>query len=134
MAAGSGQNTSYNDTVSKKRVVNDRIIKTDPISIVALNPLGLHAEDKFMFVNPPGEVYEWLQDTYAPMTDTAVSGLSSSSTLTQVTVTTSGLFQVGDVIQIDNEYMWVSEVSTTLLSVTRGYGGTQAAPAAPPVA
>ena len=126
MAAGSGQISSYNNTVPQKRVVTDRIITKEPMSIVAITALGLHNEDKFAFVNTPGTAYDWLEDTFAPVSDTAVSGLTSASTLTQVTVTTSGLFQVGDVILIDAEYMWVSEVSTTLLSVTRGYGGTQA--------
>ena len=128
MAAGVGQITSYNQTVPQKRVVTDRIFMKDPMSIAGLLAVGMNEGGKFNFVNAPGKVYEWLEDTYAPRTNTAVETLSSDSTVTQFVVTSEEVFQVGDVILVDAEYMWVSAVSsdaTDTLTVTRAYGGTQ---------
>ena len=65
----------------------------------------------------------------------AVSCAAADTTdLTDVTATVSidvatgygKLFHVGDVIQIDSEYIWVSAVTTDKLTVTRNYGGTSA--------
>jgi hypothetical protein len=121
-----GQRTTYGDTVGQKRVVTDRILMIDPMSIAGINALGLHNESKFNFVNAPGKMYEWLEDTYSPRSDTAVSGLSSDSTSTQVVITNGGYFQVGDVLQIDSEYLWVSAITNDTLTVTRDWRGTQA--------
>jgi hypothetical protein len=124
-----GQLISYSATLPLKRVVTDRIIMTDPMEIVAINALGLDNESKFNFVNGPaaGGTYEWLQDTLQDRTDALnTAGLTSDSTSTGITVDTGTLFQVGDIIQVDSEYMWVSSISSNVLTVTRGYGGTQA--------
>ena len=124
-----GQMISYSATLPLKRVVTDRIIMMEPMDIVAINALGLDNEAKFNFVNGPaaGGTYEWLQDTLLDRVDAVNSGaLTSDSTATSVVVDTGALFQVGDVILIDAEYMWVSAVSTNTLTVTRDYGGTQA--------
>lgn len=123
-----GLHTSYNNTVPLKRTVTDRIIMADPKSIVPITVLGLNNESKFSFVNAPGRMYEWLEDTYAPTSDTAGStaALTNDSTLTQFAVTNGAYFQVGDIIEIDAEKMWVSAISTNTLTVTRNYGGTQA--------
>lgn len=128
MAAKTGQLHSYINTLGIKRSVTDRIIMADPMSIVMINALGLANEGKFDFVNVPGTKYEWLQDTYA-LTSTTVNdatSLTSATTATQFTVTTGAIFQIGDVIQIDDEFMWVSAVSSNVLTVTRGVAGTQA--------
>ena len=123
----SGQMISYSNTQPKKRVVTDKILMADVADRVSLNALGLDNESKFNFVNTPGEIYEWLEDTYADLTDTANdTGIDSVSTDTTLTVTTGTQFQVGDVILLDSEYMLVTGVSTNDLTVTRGYAGTQA--------
>lgn len=128
MAAGQGQISSYNQTVPQKRVVTDRIFMKDPMSIAGLTAVGMDGWGRFQFVNQPGTVYEWLEDTYTPRTNTAVETLSSDSTVTQFVVTTASIFNIGDVLLVDAEYMWVSAitVASNLLTVTRGYGGTQA--------
>lgn len=123
-----GQLISYSATLPLKRVVTDRIIMKDPMEIVAINALGLDNESKFNFVNGPaaGGTYEWLEDTYADRTDAInTANLTSDSTSTSVIVDTGALFQVGDIIQIGNEYMYVSSISSNTLTVTRNYGGTQ---------
>lgn len=127
MADFVGQWISYSATEPKKRVVTDRILLTDPNELVAINALGLNNEAKFNFVNAPGTQYEWLEDTYRDRVDLLNSGaLTSDTTLTNVVVTTANFFRVGDVIEIDSELMWVSAVTTVTLTVTRGFGGTQA--------
>ena len=97
---------------------------------MALKALGLNNESKFNFANGPGgpnQPYEWLQDTRADLTDALnTTTLTSLSTLTPVAVDAGALFQIGDIILVDLEYMFVTSISTNTLTVTRGYGGTQA--------
>ena len=122
-----GQMITYSQTLPQKRMVTDRIIMKDPMEIVAINALGLNNESKFSFVNTPGKQYEWLEDTYAPKSDTINSGAwTSDSTHTQLVMDNGAYFQIGDILLIDSEYVWVSAVSTNTLTVTRDYGGTQA--------
>ncbi|MFA5808754.1 MAG: DUF5309 family protein [Thermoleophilia bacterium] len=125
--AGQGIQQSYSATLPQKRMVTDRIILADPMSIAGLNALGLHNESKFSFVNTPGRSYEWLEDTYLLRSDTAADvNLTSVTTTTTIAMTDGTKFNIGDVIQIDSEYMWVSAISTNTLTVTRDFGGTQA--------
>jgi len=125
-----GLNISYSATLPQKSVVTDRILMTDPIDLVTIKALGLNNESKFGFANGPGgpnQAYEWLQDTRADLTDLVNSGaLTSDSTLTNLVVDTGALFQIGDILLVDAEYMHVTAISTNTLTVTRDYGGTQA--------
>ena len=128
MTVGSGQLQTYSATLPQKRTVTDRIILADPMSIAGINALGLNNEAKFSFVNTPGKMYEWLEDTYASRSDTATdtTDLTDVSTTTTIHVTNGSKFSVGDVIQIDSEYIWVSAISTNALTVVRAKAGTQA--------
>lgn len=126
-----GQIISYSATLPQKRTVTDRIIMADPMSIAGINALGLHNESKFAFVNTPGKMYEWLEDAYDARSTTANdSDLASDSTITTLTVADGTKFHVGDVIQIDSEYIWVSAISTNDLTIVRNKAGTQATHAA----
>jgi len=126
---GQGIMTAYTATQPHKRMVTDRIILADPMSIAGLNALGLHNEAKFSFVNAPGRTYEWLEDTYLPRETTCADAatFTCDSTTTTIDVATGKgvYFNIGDVIQIDSEYMWVSAISTDTITVTRDFGGTQ---------
>lgn len=122
-----GMQTSYAGTVPQKRVVSDRILMTEPMEIPLISAFGMSAEGKLKFVNTPGKLYEWLEDTYSPLSDAANdTDITSDSTVTTITAADGTKFQAGDVWQIDSEYIWVSAVSTNDLTVTRNYGGTQA--------
>ena len=121
-----GMQTTYVQTVPQKRMVTDRIIMTDPMEIPLISALGLNADAKFKFVNAPGKIYEWLEDTYSPMYGTVASGLASDSAATTFTASDGSVFQPGDVIVVESEYMWVSAVSGNTVTVTRNYSGTQA--------
>jgi len=122
-----GMEYAYSSTQPQKRVVTDRIVMADPLSITLISALGLNNESKFKFVNTPGRQYEWLEDTYSPRADTLnTATITSDTVLTILTVTNGSYFQVGDVILLDLEYMYVTSVATNVLNVTRGFGGTQA--------
>ena len=69
MATGSGQRTSYDNTVPLKRTVTDRIVMADPYDITAITALGLNNNAKFSFVNSPNRTYEWLEDAYPAISD-----------------------------------------------------------------
>lgn len=125
MTTGSGLVSSYDNTVPLKRTVTDRIIMADPYDITTINALGLNNLAKFQFVNAPNRTYEWLEDAYPAVSDLAAgSNLTGSTNTTTITVTTPNLFHVGDVVQIDSEYVYVSSISSSVLTVVRAFGGT----------
>lgn len=126
-----GQINTYNATVPHKRVVTDRIVMTDPMTIAGINALGINNEERFAFVNGPGYKYEWLEDTYDARSTTANdTDLASNSTVTTFTVADGTVGHVGDVLQMDSEYMWLSAISGNDWTVTRAFGGTQSTHAA----
>jgi hypothetical protein len=134
MATKHGFHYSYDNTVPQKRMVTDRIIMADPYDISTILALGLSNEGKFQFVNTPHRMYEWLEDSYPAESDTIASDttVTNSTTVTTITVTTVKLFQVGDIIEIGAEQMYVSGVNTGtgVLTVTRGFGSTTPATSA----
>ena len=111
-------------------MVSDRIQKADVFERRTIDALGLDNMSKFRFVNKPHRQYEWLEDTYVGTSDslTAAGGLHSSSTATTCLVTTPEIYNVGDVILIDAEFIWVAAVATATgtLTLVRDRGGTQA--------
>lgn len=120
-----GMRTTYTDTTAQQRVLRDLIEMIDPMDVPLLKLLGTNNEGRFRMVNWPGTRYEWLEDTLSPDADTLGAAISSSGA-TSITVTTA-VFQPGHVIKIDSEYLWVSAVSGTTLTVTRGFYGSTAA-------
>jgi len=128
MTALSGMIESYVNTVANKRMVTDRILMLDPYDIVAYSYLGTDM-GKFNFTNRDEYVYEWLEDSYNDRTDTLGEAIASTTTTT-CSITTSALVQPGDVWLIGSEQVWVSAVSSTTLTITRGYGSTTPATAA----
>ena len=60
-----GMQTTYVGTVPQKRVVSDRILFSDPMDIPLVSALGLSNEGKFKFVNTPGKMYEWIEDSFS---------------------------------------------------------------------
>ncbi len=128
MALISGRVDSYDNTVPQKRNVTDRILLASPFDRATIDALGLKNENKFRFVNKPHRTYEWLEDVYVARTDTLTSsgGMAGDSTTTTCLVTAPLLYVPGQVILIDAEYIWVTSISSTELTVVRNYGGTQA--------
>ena len=116
---------SYSNTVPQKRTLTDRIILTSPYDVTTILRLGLDNAAKFQLINWPNRVYEWLQDAYPARSDvTAATNITNSTTTTTIAVTSGAKFQVGDVVQLDDELVWVSGISTNTLTVVRGFGGT----------
>lgn len=120
--------TTYSDTTPQKRVITDVISLIDPSDAPMVEALGGldGASSKFRFVNTPGKVVEWLEDTLISLSG-ALNG-SVTSTATTITMADADNFQEGHIIEIDAERMWVSAVdnATEVVTVTRNYEGTQA--------
>jgi len=122
---------SYDGTVPQKREVTDKILLTSPLDRTIIDKLGLDNVSKFRFVNHPFRTYEWLEDAYVGRTDslTASGGLASGTTTTTCLVTTPKMYNVGDILQIDDELVWTSaiDISGAQLTIVREFGGTDGA-------
>ena len=129
MPVPTGQRTTYTDTITQKRVVTDLISIIDPMDVPLLNALGYSKANvkKFQFVNFPGTMIEWLEDTYDARSDVAAeTGITNSTTTTTLAMTDGGKFQKGDVLKepASTELVWVSSIATNTLTIVRGFGGT----------
>lgn len=123
MATYSGQEHSYSNTANQKQMITDRIIMADPYDIAAITALGLDNTGKFSFVNQPGRTYTWLEDTYPAVSDTLNEAeMTDHSNTVTITCGDGDLYHVGDVVQIDSEYVWVSAISGNELTIVRGFG------------
>jgi hypothetical protein len=120
--------TTYSDTTPHKRVITDVISLLDPSDAPAVMALGGldGASAKFDFVNEPGKVVEWLEDTLISLSGSLDGSITSNATT--ITVFEASNFQEGHIILIDAEEMWVSSVNTAteVVTVTRIFQGTQA--------
>lgn len=124
--------STYSDVTPQKRVITDAISLIDPSdapSIVQLGGLD-GASSKFRFVDTPGKLVEWLEDTLTPLTgvlDAAVAD-TNGTTITIVAADIQS-FQVGHIVQIDSEQMYLSAVDTAgnTATVTRAFAGTTGA-------
>lgn len=125
MATLTGIVYSYSNTVPQKRTLTDRIILASPYDVTTILRLGTDNASKFALINWPNRIYEWLQDSYPARSDvTAATNITNSTTTTTIAVTTGAKFQVGDVVQLDDELVWVSSISSNTLTVVRGFGST----------
>ncbi len=120
--------TTYSDTTPHKRVITDVISLISPSDMPMVENLGGldGASGKFRFVNTPGKVVEWLEDTLIGLTGT-LNG-SITSTATTITAADGDNFQEGHIVLVDSEYMWVSSVNnaTEVITVTRAFQGSSA--------
>lgn len=121
--------TTYSDTSPHKRVITDFLSLIDPSDAPLVNALGGldGASSKFRFVNAPGKVVEWLEDTLIPIASTLNQDATLTSTIASIYVADGTIFQEGQIVKVNTELMWVSAVSTNTLTVTRGVAGSTAA-------
>ena len=128
MAQTLGQVQSYVNSVPDKRMVSDRILMIEPYNIASYLALGTDV-GKFNMTNREGKVYEWLEDTFNPVTTTLNSAAMTTNTSTALTLTPANLslLQKGDVLLVGSEQLWVSAVTSGVATVTRAWGRTQAA-------
>jgi hypothetical protein len=66
-------------------------------------------------------------DNYRPRSNPLNNGTAVTAAATTVTVTDGSIFDTGDVIQVESEYILVTGISGNALTITRGYAGTTAA-------
>jgi len=132
MASLTSPITTYSDTTTQKRVITDVISLIDPSDAPMIEALGGldGASSKFQFVNKPGKVVEWLEDTLISLTGNL--SVSADGAITALTASDADNFQEGDIILIDSEYMWVSlnAPATEVITVTRAFQGATATHAA----
>src|SRR5688572_22253545 len=125
MSTLTGQVYSYSNTVPQKRTLTDRIILASPYDVTTILRLGTDNAAKFALINWPNRIYEWLQDSYPARSDlAAATNITNSTTTTTIAVTVGAKFQIGDVVQLDDELVWVASISSNTLTVVRGFGGT----------
>jgi|SRR5688572_13479867 len=125
--------TTYSDNAAQQRVISDWIFNIDPMDTPVVARLGMNAVEKFKLVAATREAkntkIELLQDTNHPLTTTANHNTTISTSTLSFTVADASLFNPGDQILIDSEYMVVSAIDTTTNVITvdsRAYGGTNA--------
>lgn len=120
--------TTYSDTTAQARWITDVISLIDPSDAPLVEALGGldGASGKFRFVNGNSTLIEWLEDTLSPLSGALAHSATIASGDTSLTVDDGNAIQVGHVLLVDSEYLWVSAVSGTTITVTRNFGGTQA--------
>jgi len=121
---------SYTSTASYRRVITDVVSLIDPSDAPLINALGGldGGTAKMRFVNGKSTLIEWLEDTLVTIDDTLNETATVTSTILTLKVTDGSLYEVGDIIQIGSEHIWISSVSTnTLTSTARGWFSTTSA-------
>jgi hypothetical protein len=126
--------TTYSDSAAVQKVISDFIFNIDPVDTPVVAKLGLSsAGSKFRLTaatrSPYNTKIELLEDTYQPLTTTANNNTTITTSTLTFTVTDASLFNPGDQILVDSEYMVVSarDTATNIITVdSRAYGGTNA--------
>jgi hypothetical protein len=122
--------SAFTSTAANKRQITDIISLIDPSDAPLINAIGGldGGSSKFRFTDSPATLVEWLEDTLVPIDDLLAESATVTSTVLTLKVTDGSLYQIGHIIQIDSEQLWVSGVSTNTLTTTkRGWFGTTSA-------
>lgn len=130
MPQGQINSYSFGTTTTLKRTVANVIRNIDPQDVPCVSYFGLNNQGKFNLQNFPNNKYEWLMDTLRARTTTLNNSGALGSGDSSCVVTDSTLFKVGDIIEIDDEKIYISNVVTgthTLTLGVRGWGSTSAA-------
>jgi len=114
----------------QKRVITDYVAMLDPSDAPFVEAIGGldGASGKFKFT-ATGIKYEWLEDTLSPLSVSSGETAAIASTATSVTLAAGNVnaLEPGHILKVDSEYLWVSAVGTSAITVTRAFGGTVAA-------
>jgi hypothetical protein len=128
MAVFDQMKTTYSDTTPHERVISEAISIIDPRDTPLIAALGgLDGARSKFGIRMNGYKIEILEDELDPLSNTLAASCAADAT--SLHVTDASVYQDGDIIMIDSEYMIVtaSNVSTNYLTVQdRTYGGTNA--------
>lgn len=120
---------TYGDTVTFQIASSDAIALLGPGECPFIQYFGLSGDPgKFRVIDWPSTKVQWFEDALPPLT-CGLGAAVTSTTQTTVTLASGAGWAVlvGDVVQVDSEYMWVSGRSGDNLTVTRGFWGSTAA-------
>jgi hypothetical protein len=128
-----GDSYDINPLVPAKRSIADLIDMIDPkdtplvkfLGIGETGQGGMNKAQQFRIQNWPSTMYSWLEDTLAPLS-TALAA-SVTTTTTAITVDNANYLRPGDLLEVDDELILVTAVSSDSATVTRDYAGTSAA-------
>ena len=113
--------TTNRNTTNQIRQVDELIEIMSPVSVPFLKLVGIDGEAG---TNPK---LEWLEDVLLAETSLVVTLSSTTGTSLVVTTGDGVSFQPGEVIQIEDEFLYITAVNTDTLTVVRAVAGTSAA-------
>jgi len=116
---------TYNQTAGVPRWLDPLISLLDPSDVPLLGQETSDGLSVLRKISVDQKKVEWLDDTLLNQRD-ALNG-SITSAATTLDVDNGQKFQVGHLLKVDDEAMRVTSVSTNTLTVTRGYGDSDAA-------
>lgn len=127
--------TTYSETSALIRVISDAIFNITPMDTPVIAKFGLDSANSKFRLNALRSArntkIELIEDTNRPLSTTANNGTTITTSTLSFTVTDASLFNPGDVLLIDSEYMVVADggvnITTNVITVdSRAYGGTNA--------
>lgn len=130
----SGQFQTTSDTGLQIRGITDYLSLISPDDHPLFSRFGLSNPSAWRVNAWPAVKLEWAEDDFQPRADDLDGSITS--TATTITLTDASMVQVGDVLEIGSEWVWVSAVNKTteVATVTRAVAGTTAATHADAVA
>lgn len=111
------------NATSRVRYIDEDLETMAPMTVPFLNLVGINGTP---VTNPK---VEWQEETLMADTSTIASGLAADPAATALTVATGDgvLFQVGSILQIESEFVYVSARTGDALTIVRAIGGTSGA-------
>lgn len=122
MAVIAGARSTATDSNAQRRQIDDQIENVSPKETPFLKLVGING---FVGTNPK---YEWEEDALLEVASTVADNpLTAGATTLNVAAATGPNFQIGNILKIESEYLYVTAVAADALTVVRGVAGSVAA-------
>lgn len=122
---------TYSDTVTLQIAMADYISTLGPWEVPMVSYFGLNGDPgRFRLVNWPSTETRWFEDQVKGLTTGLQATLASDATTFAVTASDGYKVRIGQILQIGDEYLYVTTLSTDTVTVTRALWGSTAATAA----
>lgn len=120
-------------TVPQVHVIADWIENVSPVEFALIKRLGIGEQGQAGMnkaaqfrITRRGRMVEWMHDALIADSDT-LGGAVGTTTTTEFTATTANVWRAGDIVLVDSEYLQVTGVSSTTITVGRAKFGSTAA-------